>query len=94
MLGFEVTIVHSDPADKNNFPGMVEAVKNADLVLVSVRRRMPPKEQLDALRAHIAAGKPLVGIRTACHAWCLATKSKTLTPWLRAKASGLNLIPR
>ena len=70
-LGFEVTIVHSDSADKHNFPGMAEAVKNADLVLVSVRRRMPPKEQLDALRAHIAAGKPLVGIRTACHAWCM-----------------------
>jgi nicotinamidase-related amidase/type 1 glutamine amidotransferase len=69
-LGFEVTIVNSDSQDKNNFPGMAEAVKNADLVLVSVRRRMPPKEQLDALRAHIAAGKPLVGIRTACHAWC------------------------
>ena len=65
-----MTIVHSDPADKHNFPGMADAVKNADLVLVSVRRRMPPKEQLDALRAHIAAGKPLVGIRTACHAWC------------------------
>jgi nicotinamidase-related amidase/type 1 glutamine amidotransferase len=69
-LGFEATIIHSDPADKHSFPGMAEAVKNADLVLVSVRRRLPPKEQLDALRAHIAAGKPLVGIRTACHAWC------------------------
>jgi type 1 glutamine amidotransferase len=65
-----VTIIHSDSADKHNFPGMAEAVKDADLVLVSVRRRLPPKEQLDALRAHIAAGKPLVGIRTACHAWC------------------------
>lgn len=70
-LGFDVTIVHSDSSDKNNFPGMIEAIQNADLVLVSVRRRTPPKEQLDALRAHVAAGKPVVGIRTACHAWCL-----------------------
>lgn len=70
-LGFEVTIVHSDSQDKDNFPGMAEAVKSADLVLVSVRRRLPPKEQLDALKAHVAAGKPVVGIRTACHAWCL-----------------------
>jgi nicotinamidase-related amidase/type 1 glutamine amidotransferase len=70
-LGFQVTIIHADAKDKNQFPGLVEAVKNADLLLVSVRRRLPPKEQLDAIRSHVAAGKPLVGIRTACHAWCL-----------------------
>jgi nicotinamidase-related amidase/type 1 glutamine amidotransferase len=70
-LGFDVTVIHSDSQDKNRFPGMAEAVPAADLVLVSVRRRMPPKEQLDALRAHVAAGKPLVGIRTASHAWSL-----------------------
>ncbi|QDU31284.1 Trehalose utilization [Anatilimnocola aggregata] len=70
-LGLNVTIVHSDPKDKNQFPGMAAAVKSADVVLVSVRRRTPPKEQLDALREHVAAGKPLVGIRTASHAWAL-----------------------
>ena len=70
-LGIDVKIIHSDAQDKNQFPGMAEAVKNADLVLVSVRRRTPPKEQLDALKAHVAAGKPLVGIRTASHAWSL-----------------------
>jgi nicotinamidase-related amidase/type 1 glutamine amidotransferase len=70
-LGFEVTIVPADSANPNNFPGMAEAIQNSDLVFVSVRRRLPPKDQLDALRAHIAAGKPVVGIRTACHAWCL-----------------------
>jgi nicotinamidase-related amidase len=68
-LGFDVTIIHADSQDKNNFPGMAEAIKRADVVLVSVRRRMPPKAQLDALREHFAAGKPIVGIRTACHAW-------------------------
>ena len=76
-LGFSVKIIHADEQDKNNFPGLVEAVKNADLVLVSVRRRLPPKEQLDAIRAHVAAGKPLVGIRTACHAWSLRDEAKT-----------------
>jgi type 1 glutamine amidotransferase/nicotinamidase-related amidase len=70
-LGLNVTIVHADSQDKNQFPGMAEAVKSADLVLVSVRRRTPPKEQLDALRAHVAAGKPLVGLRTASHAWAV-----------------------
>ncbi|MFO1484692.1 MAG: ThuA domain-containing protein [Verrucomicrobiaceae bacterium] len=73
-LGHHVTIIHADAADKNNFPGLVEALKDADLLLVSVRRRTPLKEQLDAVRAYLAAGKPLVGIRTASHAFALRPK--------------------
>ena len=56
------------PADRSS-DAAANAVRGADLVLVSVRRRTPPKEELDALRAHVAAGKPLVGIRTASHAF-------------------------
>lgn len=73
-LGFEVQVIHSDSKDKNNFPGLVEALDGADVLLVSVRRRTPPKEQLDAIRSHIAAGKGVVGIRTASHAWSLRSK--------------------
>ena len=69
--GFQVRFVHADPADKNNFPGLAQAVAGSDLVLISVRRRTPPNEQLDAIRAHLAAGKPLVGIRTASHAFAV-----------------------
>jgi nicotinamidase-related amidase/type 1 glutamine amidotransferase len=70
-LGFKTTIIHADSADKNRFPGLVEALAKADVLLVSVRRRLPPKDQLDAIRAHVAAGKPILGIRTASHAFCL-----------------------
>ena len=69
--GYRVTIVNQDAADKNNFPGLVDALRTADLLVVSVRRRTPLSEQLAAVRAHLAAGKPLVGIRTACHAFAL-----------------------
>jgi type 1 glutamine amidotransferase len=69
--GYRVTIVQADASDKNSFPGLVEALRTADLLFVSVRRRTPPTEQRDAVRAHLAAGKPLVGIRTACHAFAL-----------------------
>jgi len=86
-LGFDVQIIHADSQDKNHFPGMAEAVKNADLVLVSVRRRLPPKEQLDALRQHVAAGKPLVGIRTACHAWCLRNEKENQAAAAKGQAS-------
>jgi type 1 glutamine amidotransferase/nicotinamidase-related amidase len=67
--GFHVHVVQSDRSHPNSFPGLVEAVRGADLVVLSVRRRTPPREQLAALRAHVAAGKPLVGIRTASHAF-------------------------
>lgn len=88
-LGFEVTIVHSDPQDKNSFPGMADAIRQADVVLVSARRRLPPKADLDALREHIAAGKPVIGIRTACHAWCLRTEKDNLA----AAAAGRGVWP-
>ena len=69
--GYRVTIVNADSADKNNFPGLVDALRTADLLVLSVRRRTPPAEQLDAVRVYLAGGKPLVGIRTACHAFAL-----------------------
>jgi type 1 glutamine amidotransferase/nicotinamidase-related amidase len=67
--GLRVSIVRQDEKDKHSFPGLLGALRDADLLLVSVRRRALPKEQLDAIRAHLEAGKPLVGIRTASHAF-------------------------
>ena len=64
-------VIHSDPADKHNFPGLIEALKDADLLVISVRRRSPPREQLDAIRRHLEAGKSLIGIRTASHAFAV-----------------------
>lgn len=81
-LGYRITIVSADGADPNNFPGLIAALKDADLLFLSVRRRTPPKEQLDAVRAHLDAGKPLVGIRTACHAFALRPKDKLSDPKL------------
>src|SRR5206468_8407331 len=57
--GFRVRVVHADSVDKNQFPGLADAARAADLILVSARRRTPPADQLDAVRAHVAAGKPL-----------------------------------
>lgn len=80
--GYRITIIHADPADKNNFPGLVAALRDADLLFLSVRRRTPRKEQLDAVRAHLTAGKPLVGVRTASHAFALTPKDKLTDPKL------------
>jgi type 1 glutamine amidotransferase len=81
-LGYRVTIINADAANPNDFPGLVPALSHADLLFLSVRRRTPLKEQLEAVRTFLAAGKPLVGIRTACHAFALRPKDKLSDPKL------------
>jgi type 1 glutamine amidotransferase/nicotinamidase-related amidase len=65
-----------DPLAKENIyniPGL-EVLDDADVLLVSVRRRPLPKEQLDRFRKYVAAGKPVVGIRTASHPFHILNK--------------------
>lgn len=71
---YSVEIVPAREEDRNDFPGAAEAIAEADLVLVSVRRRALPPAQMKALRRHVEKGKPLVGIRTANHAFSLRGK--------------------
>ncbi len=66
----KVSYVVADRDNLNHFPG-IEVVRDADLLVVSVRRRTPPVEQLQIIRDFVAAGKPVVGIRTASHAFSL-----------------------
>jgi len=67
---YKTSIVHASEEDKNRFPG-IEIVEDADLLFVSVRRRTLPPDQLQLVRDHVAAGKPVIGIRTASHAFTL-----------------------
>jgi len=59
----------------------VSAVASADVLLVSVSRRPLPPEQLAVIRRHVAAGKAVVGIRTASHAFS-PVKNQPLLPGL------------
>lgn len=79
---FKVSFVFESPAKKYDLPG-VEVVNDADVLLVSVRRRPIPAEQLAIIRKYVAAGKPVVGIRTASHAFHLRDKQPDgLAAWL------------
>ncbi|MEZ6131570.1 MAG: SMP-30/gluconolactonase/LRE family protein [Planctomycetaceae bacterium] len=69
---FRVTTVFGSETDRNHLPG-IEAVKDADVLLISIRRRALPKADLQLIRDHVAAGKPVVGIRTASHAFALSS---------------------
>ena len=83
-LGHHVTIIDGDKPQPHHFAGLVEALKDADLLVLFSRRRFPPKVQMAAIRAHLAAGKPLLGIRTANHAFIPKPKEvidPSLVPW-------------
>ena len=70
---FKVSFVFENPATKYDLPG-IDVVNDADVLLVSVRRRPIPADQLSLIKKHVAAGKPVVGIRTASHAFHLLNK--------------------
>lgn len=74
-LGARCAFVIADPNAPNDFPGIEDMLDQADLLVVSVRRRAPTESQMKAIRRYIEAGKPVVGVRTACHAF--DTRGKT-----------------
>jgi putative heme-binding domain-containing protein len=79
--GYEVAYVSaSSTAGDSNFQNYA-AIKDADLILVSARRRTPPKGMVELLRAHVEAGKPIVGIRTASHAFDAPPSGPEFVAW-------------
>ena len=65
---FRCSCVFGSETDRNELPGL-ELLDDADLLVLSVRRRFLRAPQLDRFRAHLDAGKPLVAIRTSSHAF-------------------------
>ncbi|MCO6456023.1 MAG: ThuA domain-containing protein [Pirellulaceae bacterium] len=55
-----------DPNNQRNVPGM-EALNDADLMVVFTRFRTPSDEQMKPFDAYLEAGKPVIGLRTATH---------------------------
>src|SRR5262245_16024985 len=67
--GLDCSLVMASPKAHDIVFTSSSIIKGADLLFVSVRRRTPPKEMMALIRAHLKAGKPLIGIRTASHAF-------------------------
>lgn len=57
-----------DPNYTGNIPGL-EALDNADLLILFSRFRNPPAEQMMHFERYLKAGKPVIGIRTSTHAF-------------------------
>jgi nicotinamidase-related amidase/type 1 glutamine amidotransferase len=69
---FRLSYIFGDQGE-NSFDGL-NVLAEAEAALISVRRRALPVKQLKALRDFVAAGKPVIGIRTASHAFSLRDK--------------------
>jgi type 1 glutamine amidotransferase len=73
--GFKCTVLFSQDADgivdpnaETNIPGL-EALKSADLMVLGLRFRNLPDEQMQHFADYVAAGKPIVALRTSTHAF-------------------------
>src|SRR5262245_45040767 len=73
--GFKCTVLFTvDPKDGtvnpniNNIPGL-EALQTADLMVIFTRFLNLPDDQLQHIDDYLAQGKPVVGLRTATHAF-------------------------
>ena len=66
--GYKVTVIKGEgELTAFRFPGLLPALATTDLLVFFSRRIALPHEQLDAIKAYLKAGKPLVALRTANH---------------------------
>jgi len=76
--GFDCKVLYAiDPADgairpdlRTNLPGL-EALDSADLMLILTRFRDLPDSQMRHIVDYVESGRPIVGLRTATHAFDL-----------------------
>lgn len=52
----------NEPSNRNDMPGL-EALYDADVLVLAMRRRAPPVTQMDHLERYLRSGKPLVALR-------------------------------
>ncbi|MBV9125161.1 MAG: beta-propeller fold lactonase family protein [Planctomycetes bacterium] len=57
-----------NPNEKTNIPGL-EALRNADLMILLTRFRNLPDDQMKFIADYVQSGRPIIGMRTATHAF-------------------------
>jgi type 1 glutamine amidotransferase len=59
-----------DPNNRHNIP-CLEALDTADLMIIATRFRDLPDDQMRHIDAFVRSGKPVIGLRTATHAFAI-----------------------
>jgi hypothetical protein len=74
--GFDCTVLYAidpetdeiNPMNQKNIPGL-ESLRKADLMVIATRFRNLPETQMKEIDDYLRSGKPVVGMRTATHAF-------------------------
>ena len=82
--GFTCTVLFAiDPGDgtinpvrNDNIPGL-QALQSADLMILFTRFRALPDEQMRHFAAYVESGRPIIGLRTATHAFQYSDSSRS-----------------
>jgi hypothetical protein len=89
--GFKCTVLFAigedgtiDPVRRDNIPGL-ETLKTADLMIVFTRFRDLPDSQMKHFVDYVNSGKPIIGCRTATHAFKIDGESKYAEYSFRSK---------
>jgi type 1 glutamine amidotransferase len=93
--GFKCTVLFAiDPKDgtinpnvNNNIPGL-EQLKTADLMVIATRFRNLPEAQMKHVVDYVESGKPIIGLRTATHAFALGGGKYAKYSWNNREWSG------
>ncbi len=82
--GFKTTVLFAinpktgeiDPEYQTNIPGL-QQLPSADLIVMLMRFRELPEDQMKYVDAYIKSGKPIVALRTATHAFAYSRNKKS-----------------
>jgi hypothetical protein len=85
--GFTCTVLFAigkdgtiDPDRSDNIPGL-EALRLADLMIIATRFRDLPDDQMKEVVDYVESGRPIIGMRTATHAFNLRSKTYARYSW-------------
>ncbi len=85
--GFKCTVLFAigkdgtiDPNRNDNIPGL-EALKSADLMIIAARFRNLPDDQMKEVVDYVESGRPMIGMRTATHAFNLRGRTYAKYTW-------------
>ncbi len=74
LFSIDPTAGYVDPNNQKNIPG-TELLDKADLLIIGTRFRQLPDDQLAPFARFLNAGKPVIGFRTATHAFTGGAKT-------------------
>jgi len=68
------------PSYQTNIPGM-EHLKDADLMIMLIRFRDLPMDQMEALESYFKSGKPFIALRTSTHPFAVKDETSPFYKW-------------